>query len=222
MAGIAADFALESYRPEIMHRRGERAAMISDVSFTPARDRPHRCACRVANFLALRNGQASVIEFREFAEQSSSAASQALGGELAALACRCCRTDVRDGLQRLDGADVGLPRHSARERDTDLADRRRCRDDLAAVDRASKVPHDFLFCIAVRPVRCAHCSVPVTRSCLLAGDFAKPAEPFLRIGVSWPRQATGFAASAIACEMQRARCCAAMTGVKPSDRHPCE
>jgi ketosteroid isomerase-like protein len=78
MAAIAKTFALESYKPEIMIVDGERAALMSDVSYKQrATNRILRL--RIANFLRLQEGQ--LIEFREFTN-SFDAAEQALGREL--------------------------------------------------------------------------------------------------------------------------------------------
>ena len=78
MAGIAADFALESYKPEVMIVEGDRAAVISDVSFTQ-RKTNRLMRFRVANFLRMQDGL--LIEFREFAN-SFDVVEQALGREL--------------------------------------------------------------------------------------------------------------------------------------------
>jgi ketosteroid isomerase-like protein len=78
MAGIAADFVLENYKPEVMIVEGERAAVISDVSFMQ-RKTNRLLRFRVANFLRFQDGQ--LIEFREFAN-SFDVAEQALGREL--------------------------------------------------------------------------------------------------------------------------------------------
>jgi ketosteroid isomerase-like protein len=78
MAAIAKTFALESYKPEIVIVDGERAALMSDVSYKQrATNRILRL--RIANFLRLQEGQ--LIEFREFTN-SFDAAEQALGREL--------------------------------------------------------------------------------------------------------------------------------------------
>jgi len=78
MAGIAEDFALESYKPEVMIVEGDRAAVISDVSFTQ-RKTNRLMRFRVANFLRMQDGL--LIEFREFAN-SFDVVEQALGREL--------------------------------------------------------------------------------------------------------------------------------------------
>ena len=78
MAGIAERYALESYTPEIMIVDGDRAAVMSDVSFKQrATDRMLRF--RVANFLRLQDGK--LIEFREFAN-TFDVVEQALGREV--------------------------------------------------------------------------------------------------------------------------------------------
>jgi uncharacterized protein len=78
LAAIAEQYALQSYKPEIMIVDGERAAVMSDVSFVQrATNRVLRF--RVADFLRLQDGR--VIEFREFAN-SFDLVEQALGREL--------------------------------------------------------------------------------------------------------------------------------------------
>jgi ketosteroid isomerase-like protein len=78
MAGIAEHYALESYLPELIIVDGERAAVMSDVSFKQrATNRTLRF--RLANFLRFQDGK--VIEFREFAN-SFDLVQQALGREL--------------------------------------------------------------------------------------------------------------------------------------------
>jgi ketosteroid isomerase-like protein len=78
MAGIAEVYSLESYKPEIMMVDGERAAVMSDVSFRQrATNRVLRF--RLANFLRFQDGK--VIEFREFAN-TFDVVEQALGREL--------------------------------------------------------------------------------------------------------------------------------------------
>jgi len=79
LAGIAAAYALESYRPEIIVVDGDRAAVMSDVHFVQkATGRSLRF--RLANFLRFRDGR--LIEFREFAN-TFDVVEQALGRELA-------------------------------------------------------------------------------------------------------------------------------------------
>jgi ketosteroid isomerase-like protein len=78
MADIATTFALESYKPEVMIVDGERAALLSDVSYRQrATNRILRL--RIANFLRLQEGR--LIELREFTK-SFDAVEQALGREL--------------------------------------------------------------------------------------------------------------------------------------------
>ncbi len=78
MGGIAERFTIESYQPEIVIVEGERAAVMSDVTFKQrATERILRF--RVANFLRFQDGQ--VIEFREFID-TFDVVEQALGHEL--------------------------------------------------------------------------------------------------------------------------------------------
>jgi ketosteroid isomerase-like protein len=78
MAGIAQQYSLESYQNEIVIVKGERAAVMSDVSFIQrATNRIMRF--RVANFLRFQDGK--LIEFCEFAN-SFDVVEQALGREL--------------------------------------------------------------------------------------------------------------------------------------------
>jgi ketosteroid isomerase-like protein len=78
MAGIAQQYSLESYKPEIMIVDGDRAAVMSDVSFIQrATNRILRF--RIGNFLRFKDGK--LIEFREFAN-SFDVVEQALGREL--------------------------------------------------------------------------------------------------------------------------------------------
>ena len=78
MAGIAEHYSLESYKLEIMIVDGDRAAVMSDVSFIQrATNRTLRF--RLANFLRIQDG--CVIEFREFAN-TFDVVEQALGREL--------------------------------------------------------------------------------------------------------------------------------------------
>lgn len=78
MAGIAADFLLESHKPEVIIVEDDRAAVIADVSFMQRRTN-RLLRFRVANFLRVQDGQ--LIEFREFAN-SFDVVEQALGREL--------------------------------------------------------------------------------------------------------------------------------------------
>jgi ketosteroid isomerase-like protein len=78
LAGIAEAYSLESYRPELVIVEGERAAVMSDVSFRQrATNRILRF--RVANFLGFQDGL--LIEFREFAN-TFDVVEQALGYEI--------------------------------------------------------------------------------------------------------------------------------------------
>jgi ketosteroid isomerase-like protein len=78
LAGIAEDFALESYKREIIITEKDRAAVMSDVAFRQrATDRLLRF--RLANFLRFQDGR--LIEFREFAN-TFDVVEQALGREL--------------------------------------------------------------------------------------------------------------------------------------------
>lgn len=78
MAGIAEAYSLESYKLEIMIVDGERAAVVSDVSFTQ-RSTNRTMRFRVANFLRFQDGK--LIEFREFTN-TFDVVEQALGREL--------------------------------------------------------------------------------------------------------------------------------------------
>ena len=78
MGGIAEQYLLEIYKPEIMIVDGERAAVMSDISFKQ-RTTNHTLRFRVANFPRLQDGE--VIEFREFAN-TFDVVEQALGREL--------------------------------------------------------------------------------------------------------------------------------------------
>jgi ketosteroid isomerase-like protein len=78
MGGIAARFVIERYQPEVIIVEGERAAVMSDVTFKQrATERILRF--RAANFLRFQDGQ--VIEFREFID-TFDVVEQALGHEL--------------------------------------------------------------------------------------------------------------------------------------------
>jgi len=79
LKGIGEMFALVSYRPQNIVVDGDRAAVMSDATFT------HRATgravnLRIANFLRWQDGR--VIEFREFAN-TFDAAEQVLGRTLA-------------------------------------------------------------------------------------------------------------------------------------------
>ena len=75
---IAESYALESYTREIVIVEGERAAVMSDVSFTQ-RATGRTLRFRLVNFLRFAGGQ--VIEFREFAN-TFDVVEQVLGREL--------------------------------------------------------------------------------------------------------------------------------------------
>jgi ketosteroid isomerase-like protein len=78
MAAIAKTFALESYKPDVMIVDGERAALMSDISYRQrATNRVLRL--RIASFLRWQDGR--LIEYREFTN-SFDAVEQALGREL--------------------------------------------------------------------------------------------------------------------------------------------
>ena len=78
MAEIAVHFSLEGYQPEIMIVDGERAALMSNVSYRQ-RSTGRVLRIRVAGFLRWREGR--LIEYREFVD-SFDAVEQALGREL--------------------------------------------------------------------------------------------------------------------------------------------
>ena len=78
LGGIAEAYSLESYKPEIMIVDGDRAAVMSDVSFRQ-RATNRMLRFRLANFLRFQDGK--VIEFREFAN-TFDVVEQALGREL--------------------------------------------------------------------------------------------------------------------------------------------
>lgn len=78
LAGIAEQYALESYKREVIIVEGDRAAVMSDVSFRQrATDRTLRF--RLANFLRFQEGR--LIEFREFTN-TFDVVEQALGREI--------------------------------------------------------------------------------------------------------------------------------------------
>jgi ketosteroid isomerase-like protein len=78
LAAIGELYRMESYKLEILVVEGDRAAVMSDISFIQlATNRTMRF--RVANFLRYRNGQ--LIEFREFTN-TFDVAEQVLGREL--------------------------------------------------------------------------------------------------------------------------------------------
>jgi ketosteroid isomerase-like protein len=64
LGGIAKDYVLERYQPQIIVVDGDRAAVMSDVAFQQ-RSTSRTVSFQLANFLRFRDGQ--LIEFREFA-----------------------------------------------------------------------------------------------------------------------------------------------------------
>ncbi len=78
LGGIAEKYQLKTYMPEIIIVDGDRAAVMSDVSFIQ-RDSGRTLRFRLANFLRFQDGR--VIEFREFAN-TFDVVEQALGREL--------------------------------------------------------------------------------------------------------------------------------------------
>jgi ketosteroid isomerase-like protein len=77
LARIAQDYLLESYTPEILIVEGDRAAVMSDVTFRQLSTQ-RTLRFRVANFLRFQDGL--LIEFREFAN-TFDLVEQALGRE---------------------------------------------------------------------------------------------------------------------------------------------
>jgi ketosteroid isomerase-like protein len=63
LAGIAAEYALERYQPEVIIVDGERAAVMSNLAFVQ-RSTSRLLSFRNANFLRFRDGR--LVEFREF------------------------------------------------------------------------------------------------------------------------------------------------------------
>jgi ketosteroid isomerase-like protein len=78
MAEIAKVFALEAYNPDVMIVDGERAALMSVVSYRQ-RATGRVLRVRIASFLRLQDGR--LVEYREFID-SFDAVEQALGREL--------------------------------------------------------------------------------------------------------------------------------------------
>jgi ketosteroid isomerase-like protein len=78
LTAIAERFALESYKREIVIVEGDRAALVSDVTFKQ-RATGRILRFRAANFLRFQEGR--VIEFREFVD-TFDVVEQALGREL--------------------------------------------------------------------------------------------------------------------------------------------
>jgi ketosteroid isomerase-like protein len=64
LAGIAKDYMLERYQPQIVIVEGDRAAVMSEVAFKQ-RTTDRTLSFQLANFLRFRDGR--LIEFREFA-----------------------------------------------------------------------------------------------------------------------------------------------------------
>ncbi|MCC6777649.1 MAG: nuclear transport factor 2 family protein [Hyphomicrobiales bacterium] len=79
LAAIAAEYALISYRPQIIIVEGERAAVLSDVAFKQCSTQ-RVMRFQIVNFLRVRNGK--VVEFREFLN-TFDAVEQSLGRLLA-------------------------------------------------------------------------------------------------------------------------------------------
>jgi len=75
LAGVAAEYALDRYQPEIIVVDGERAAVMSNVAFVQ-RATGRTLSFRNASFLRFRNGR--VVEFREFSD-TFDVVEQALG-----------------------------------------------------------------------------------------------------------------------------------------------
>lgn len=78
MADIAKAFALEAYNPDVMIAEGERAALMSVVSYRQ-RATGRVLRVRIASFLRLQDGR--LVEYREFID-SFDAVELALGREL--------------------------------------------------------------------------------------------------------------------------------------------
>jgi ketosteroid isomerase-like protein len=75
LAGIANEYELTSYEPQIMIADGEQAAVMSDVRFRQ-RKSGRMLRFRIADFLRFRNGK--LVEFREFID-TFDVTQQALG-----------------------------------------------------------------------------------------------------------------------------------------------
>jgi ketosteroid isomerase-like protein len=78
LAGIAKDYELKSYVPQVVVVDGDRAAVMSDVAFMQ-RATERTLHFHLANFLRIQNGR--VVEFREFAN-TFDVVEQALGRTL--------------------------------------------------------------------------------------------------------------------------------------------
>lgn len=75
LAGIADDYELKKYEPQLFLVDGDRAAVMSEVGFVQ-RSSGRMLRFRIADFLRLRNGK--VVEFREFTD-TFDVTQQALG-----------------------------------------------------------------------------------------------------------------------------------------------
>jgi ketosteroid isomerase-like protein len=75
LAGIATEYAVERYQPEIIVVDGDRAAVMSNVAFVQ-RSTGRTLSFRNANFLRFRDGR--LVEFREFSD-TFDVVEQALG-----------------------------------------------------------------------------------------------------------------------------------------------
>lgn len=75
LAGIADEYELTSYEPQVMVVDGEQAAVMSDVRFRQ-RKSGRMLRFRIADFLRFRNGK--LVEFREFTD-TFDVTQQALG-----------------------------------------------------------------------------------------------------------------------------------------------
>jgi ketosteroid isomerase-like protein len=78
LGGIAQEYMLERYEPQIMIVDADRAAAMSDVAFKQ-RSTGRTVTMQLANFLRFRDGR--LIEFREFAN-TFDLVEQALGREI--------------------------------------------------------------------------------------------------------------------------------------------
>jgi ketosteroid isomerase-like protein len=78
LGGIAQEYLLERYEPQVMIVEGDRAAVMSDVAFKQ-RSTGRTVSMHLANFLRFRDGR--LIEFREFAN-TFDLVEQALGREI--------------------------------------------------------------------------------------------------------------------------------------------
>jgi ketosteroid isomerase-like protein len=78
LGGIAKDYVLKSYVPQLIIVEGDRAAVMSDVAFMQ-RSTERTLHFHLANFLRIENGK--LVEFREFAN-TFDLVEQALGHAL--------------------------------------------------------------------------------------------------------------------------------------------